>query len=262
MSLAQAIAEAGGIPSAFLKDTPVGTAVTGTIESADLRQTTDFETQTPETWDDGSPKMQVVVTLHTALRDPSNPDDDGKRRVYVKWWGDQKKALLQAIFASKDTDLRPGGTFTAQFTGLGQATGRLNAPKLYSFAYTPPPTGLAQAVQATAPAPQAAPAAPPQAYQQPAPVQPAAPAVDFAAIAAQQAAAAQVAPPAPAAAPGPEVWGPPQPAAPAAPAPQQGGQDVELASKIQQLQAVGLTPEAIGAALGLTVEQVRANTPF
>jgi hypothetical protein len=157
--LASAIAAAGGIPSAFSKDDPVGTSITGRIESAELRQVTSFETQEPETWADGSPKQQVVITLTTDLQD--GPDDDGRRRVYVKWWGDQKKALVAAIKNSGDNDLHPGGTFTATFSGLGEVKTRgFNAPKLYTYQYVKPPTGLAQAVAAapaaTAPAQQQA----------------------------------------------------------------------------------------------------------
>lgn len=158
--LASAIAAAGGIPSAFQKDDTVGKSVTGRIESAELRQVTSFETQEPETWADGSPKQQVVITILTDLAE--GPDDDGRRRVYVKWWGDQKKALVAAIKNSGDSDLHPGGTFTATFSGLGEVKTRgFNAPKLYTYSYVKPPTGLAQAVAAT-PAPAAAPAAPVQ----------------------------------------------------------------------------------------------------
>ncbi|WAC65163.1 hypothetical protein OVA14_07115 [Agrococcus sp. SL85] len=163
MSLADAIAASGGIPSAFAKDDTIGATITGVVESADLRQTTHYETGEPETWQDGNPKQQVVVTLQTDQRDPALPDDDGKRRVYIKWWGDQKKQLLAAIKAAGVGDLLPGGTFTATFTGLGEAPNpRLNQPKLFTYRYQAPPTGLAQAVaeqpQRAAPTAPAAPA--------------------------------------------------------------------------------------------------------
>ena len=154
MSLADAIAAAGGIPSAFQKNDPIGTSITGTIESAELRQVTNIDTQEPETWADGSPKQQVVITLQTDLRDPANPEDDGRRRLYPKWWGDQRKALIAAIKAAGDDDLHPGGRFTATFSGEGEPPKKgFNAPKLYTYQYVKPPTGLAQAVAAAPSAP-------------------------------------------------------------------------------------------------------------
>ena len=45
----------------------------------EARQARKYESTEPDTWDDGTPKMQVVVTLDTNYRDGSNPDDDGTR---------------------------------------------------------------------------------------------------------------------------------------------------------------------------------------
>ena len=158
--LASAIAASGGAPSAFGKDTPVGTTVTGRIIEAQLRQVTNFETGDPETWADGSPKQQVVVTIDTGV--PVGDDGDTRVRIYIKWWGDQRRNLIAAIKNSGDTDLHPGGTFTATYTGDGEAPRKgFSAPKLYTYAYTPPKTGIAHAVeQQAAPAP-AQPAAEP-----------------------------------------------------------------------------------------------------
>ena len=142
-TLKDAIANAGGIPNGFSKDDPVGRIVTGRILDAELKQTTSFDTGEPETWSDGSPKQQVILTLSTS--EATGPDDDGKRRIYIKWWGDQRKELLRAIQAAGDDDVRPGGTFTATFAGLGEAPNpRFNAPKLYRYEYVKPAAGIAQ----------------------------------------------------------------------------------------------------------------------
>ena len=54
----------GGVGSA--KFDAHGDCVNGTItETPELRQQTDFDTGAPLFWDDGKPKMQLVVTLAT-----------------------------------------------------------------------------------------------------------------------------------------------------------------------------------------------------
>lgn len=51
--------------SAFGKDDPIGTTITGTILDIQVRQQTKLEDGTPMTWDNGDPRMQLVVTLQT-----------------------------------------------------------------------------------------------------------------------------------------------------------------------------------------------------
>ena len=82
---------AGGSSSAFNKNSAVGDTVTGPIISATSRQVTDYVTKAPETWDNGDPKLQAVITIQTGLRTDEN--DDGARSVYVKLWGLDKQAL-------------------------------------------------------------------------------------------------------------------------------------------------------------------------
>jgi len=57
----------------------VGDQVTGEIVDASKQQQTNMEDGKPAFWDDGNPKMMVVVTLQTDLKD--DEDDDGKRTV-------------------------------------------------------------------------------------------------------------------------------------------------------------------------------------
>src|SRR5262245_33197979 len=59
----------------------IGDSVEGRIVAADLRQQTSIEGQ-KLTWDNGDPRMQLVITLATKLHD--NDDDDGQRTVYAK----------------------------------------------------------------------------------------------------------------------------------------------------------------------------------
>lgn len=154
---AEALAKSSGAPQAFKKDDQPGKTVTGRITDVDMMDVRSYDDPTKvETWNDGNPKQQVVVTLDTDLRD-EGADDDGRRRIYIKWWGEQKKALVAAVRAAGDADLRRGGTFKATFTGLGTTDNpRFNPPKLYQYEYTPPASGLAAAMAAQ-PTPPAAP---------------------------------------------------------------------------------------------------------
>lgn len=138
-SFADLLASSGKVTGAFSKESPVGTTVQGVIDDAAVRQVNHYETGEPEFWSDGNPKLQVAVILQTDLRDPMNPEDDGRRGVYIKWWGDSRKELERAIKAAGDTDLRKGGLFMARFTGeKPNDNPRLNATKLFSYAYQMP----------------------------------------------------------------------------------------------------------------------------
>ncbi len=130
-----------------------GDTVTGVITSIDVRQARDYDTGKPETWDDGNPKEQIVVTLTTDLRDATVEDDDGSRTVYIKGWGAQLRAFREAVKQAGDKP-QPGDTFTASYTGDGPKVDRKNPPKLYEYrivkatgldalAGTPTPTTVA-----------------------------------------------------------------------------------------------------------------------
>ena len=68
-----------GESSPSAKFDAIGTTVGGVITRiGDPMQQTDFSSGKPLTWDDGTPRMQLPVTVQTDLRDPSNPLDDGK----------------------------------------------------------------------------------------------------------------------------------------------------------------------------------------
>lgn len=156
----------------------VGDSVTGTVESTEVRQQTDFQSGQPKTWDDGSPVMQLVVSLQTTLRDDA--DDDGIRKVYVK--GSKKPgsqslhdAVATAVRQAGAKGLEEGGTLTVTYTGDEPPKTRGMSPrKLYSATYEAPDKAAATGdflgtapAQQQAPAPQAAPAAQPAAAPQP-----------------------------------------------------------------------------------------------
>lgn len=173
----------GGGKSAAFEN--VGDTITGTVVSTEVRQQTDFKTGVPETWDNGDPKLQLVVALQTTERDPADPDDDGVRNVYVK--GSKKggsRSLHDAVRTAVQTagakGLEPGGTLTVTFVDEEPPQNRgLSPRKLWSATYAAPdqaaqsggflgtqptasatPVAPASAAPAT-PAPAAAPASDP-----------------------------------------------------------------------------------------------------
>jgi hypothetical protein len=209
----------GGAKSAFTKESPLGTTVTGTILDASTSQIHDYMTGKPKTWDDGRPQMQIVVRVQTEQR--VDADDDGVRGVYIKTWGPWKESLMAAIKAigkSKPSEaLVPGYGFTATFSGT-KPSQQGSDTKLYTYRIEP----RAQA------------------------------AVDQAFGAQQQ--GVQLDAPTP-----PPAFAQPAPAAPApAPAPAAAGDPAELAAKAKQMIALGLPDAVIAQNTGLGLDIIAA----
>ncbi|MCH9275652.1 hypothetical protein JS533_005110 [Bifidobacterium amazonense] len=147
-SLAQVMA--GGTPSFFQREDPIGTSVTGTVESIEAQQQRDMDTQEPKFFDNGQPMMQVVIHVATTLRDTTILGDDGVRAVYVK--GKNLSTLRQASRMVGRDFPHVGDGFTATYTANGEAKKRgWNPPKLYSYEIVPNQTQVAQAMSATEP---------------------------------------------------------------------------------------------------------------
>jgi hypothetical protein len=131
----------GGGKSAKFEN--VGDSVTGTIASPpEVKQQTKMGTGDPLTWDNGDPKMQLVVALQTTLREDG--DDDGIRNLYVK--GSKKPesqslhaAVAGAVAAAGAKGLDIGGTLTVTYIGNGVSTTvGFNPPKKYQATYKAP----------------------------------------------------------------------------------------------------------------------------
>lgn len=124
----------------------IGDTVEGTITDCQVSQQTDMETNQPLTWPDGSPRMQLVVTLQTNERIDDN--DDGIRRVYAKGGKYEvasgtgtslKDAIADAVRKSGARSLDEGGTLKVGYSGNGKRTNRgFSAPKLYRATYSAP----------------------------------------------------------------------------------------------------------------------------
>lgn len=143
-----------------------GTVITGTVLNTEMRQATKFQTTEPAFWDDGKPKMQLNITMATALRDPDDPQDDGARSLSINLWSGQKHALVAALKAAGAKDIKPGDEFSAVWTS---GAGRAGDPRAFAFKIAPGAGKLADslATDLSKPAPadpwaahQAAPATP------------------------------------------------------------------------------------------------------
>lgn len=132
----------GGTRSAFNKDSQPGTSVTGTLSSdPDVRQATDFQTKQPAFFlKSGKPKYEVVFDLQTDLRE--DQDDDGRRSVWVHWWGVQRDALTEAF---KQFGRKPhkGDKMTVTFDGYVQLENAPQPAKHYTFKFEAGLPGLA-----------------------------------------------------------------------------------------------------------------------
>lgn len=150
-TLAQVMA--GGTPSFFQREDPIGTSVTGTVESIEAQQQRDMDTQEPKYFDNGQPMMQVVIHIATTMRDATIPGDDGVRAVYVK--GKNLATLRQASRMVGRDFPHVGDGFTATYTANGEAKKRgWNPPKLYSYEIVPNQNQVTQAMNAAEPQPQ------------------------------------------------------------------------------------------------------------
>lgn len=121
----------------------IGASITGTIAQApEVKQQTSMETGQPLTWDNGDPRMQLVVTLQTTLRE--DEDDDGLRKLYVKGSKDPASqslhaAVAGAVQAAGAKGLDVGGTLTVTYVADGVAKTRgYNPPKKYTASYKAP----------------------------------------------------------------------------------------------------------------------------
>lgn len=130
---------AGAPPAKF---NTCGDTVGGRIlEKPVEQQQRDFKTGELLTWKDGNPRMQWIVTVQTDLRNPQIPDDDGKRRLFLK--GDSLKAARQAVISAGDNDLRVGAELHLTYINdEPPARPGLDPKKLYTASYTKPASGF------------------------------------------------------------------------------------------------------------------------
>lgn len=126
----------------------IGDAVEGDIIDADVRQQTSMEGELL-TWNDGKPRMQLVITLQTKLRE--GEDDDGVRTIYAKGGKydvakgegtSMRDAIADAVRTAGATKLEAGDSLVVAFTGLGVAKRGYQAPKLYTAGFRKAKAGV------------------------------------------------------------------------------------------------------------------------
>ena len=119
-----------------------GTVCRGVIESAELRQQTSLEDNKLLTWDDGRPRMMLVITLQTTDREDDS--DTGLRAIYAKGGRfevaegegtSMRDAIAQAVKDAGASSIDPGDELAVGFTGVGKAKRGYTAPKLYTASF-------------------------------------------------------------------------------------------------------------------------------
>ncbi|WP_432001197.1 hypothetical protein [Streptomyces sioyaensis] len=167
----------GGTKSASFDGAPPITNKGQIVDLPPLVQKRDFDTGDPLFWPDGRPKMLMQVNIQTDQRDPSDPEDEGVRALYLEFR--KAAAVRDAVRASGAKRLEIGGTLSLTYTGDDHAAkrGKGNPPKNYSATYAAPdPLAAVTSPQDPPPAqpqqwqaPPAAPAPPVQAPAAPTP---------------------------------------------------------------------------------------------
>lgn len=162
----------GGAKSA--RFTTVGDEVGGRIVSEpEVKQQTEFVrgggAGKPLFWDNGDPKMQLVVKVQTDLREDA--EDDGVRALYLKGGFKRdttQKAAADAVRAAGAQGLKVGGELYLRLTHIDGDS--QDAAKSFSGRYVPPSAGFLQpaaAAPTAQPAPVVAASAPQPAYVPP-----------------------------------------------------------------------------------------------
>ena len=137
--------EGGGGKSA--KFETMGDMVKGVVTECSLQPQTSLDDGKTLYWDNGDPRMQLVIRLQTDERDDSIENDEGVRTLYAKGGNfevatGQGKAMKNAIadaVKSSGAKLREGGKLQIAYTGEGKKTNRgYSAPKLYTAKYEGP----------------------------------------------------------------------------------------------------------------------------
>lgn len=122
------------VPSISFKDAKVGDSFTGVITDLETAQVRNYETGDPEFWEDGNPKLQIVVTLATDYNEGA--EDDGERKVYL--FGQKLQAAKAAMKEANIDKLEKGFQFTITFAGEKPSSNKkYNNIKLYGITIVP-----------------------------------------------------------------------------------------------------------------------------
>lgn len=127
----------------------------GQIMDIEMGQQRDLQSGKPKCWDDGSPMMQMIITLQTAERNPEVENDNGIRKLYVASKG-MREALAAAVKKTGAAGLGVGGRLGMKYVRDGAPTQRgFNPPKEYAARYEPPTVAVSEDGYDDAPPPAA-----------------------------------------------------------------------------------------------------------
>lgn len=107
-----------------------------------MQQQRDMDTGLLDFWPadkGGGPKLQMVVHLRTDQRDPTDPNDDGTRALYVK--AQMAQAVREAVRNAGESGApKKGGKLLVEYfdDDLTRKQPNKAAPKLFRAKYTPP----------------------------------------------------------------------------------------------------------------------------
>jgi hypothetical protein len=119
----------------------IGDTVEGDIIDAEVRQQSSMEGELL-TWADGKPRMQLVITLQTKLRE--GDEDDGVRTIYAKGGRydiakgegtSMRDAIAEAVRATGASKMEEGDSLVVCWSGLGVAKRGYQAPHLYTAGF-------------------------------------------------------------------------------------------------------------------------------
>lgn len=123
----------GGPPAFSFKEE--GAQVLGKVLAYEMAQERDFHSKELLTWDDGRPRMQMVITMQSEEH-PVTDEDDGKRRLFVKY-GAMREAIQKAIKDSGAASII-GGRLWVKHSGYGESKKNpTNPPKAYKAKFGP-----------------------------------------------------------------------------------------------------------------------------
>ena len=112
-----------------------GDQVWGTIISSEVRQQTDFDSGKLLFWDDGKPRLQVVIILMTD--EQADEDDDGLRAVYAR--GQMLKAIRAAVVKAGARGISDGGKLVIRYMSDAQPVRKgMSGAKQFFAKYEPP----------------------------------------------------------------------------------------------------------------------------
>lgn len=134
-SLAERLAAASDAPAFFDKDSKVGDSITLKITSVSERQTIDPASKKRQTWEDGTPKMQLVITGNNVDFGVDGAPEKEAYTVYIKLWGKSLKALSAATKTAGLEEPSVGNILTVTFVGLGEKPDNkaLSQEKLFEY---------------------------------------------------------------------------------------------------------------------------------